>query len=147
MSIRKGKGSHSLEETTSVAHLEDKQDLLHTSNCLACVCIHNLTIPMQSVSKLVWQMHCYTIKICRVLSWSQHAAMCWVVPCSVPRCNYLCIFWSIRKEKIEIDVKFPFKPVWRQKPLMFYGEKNPKPPKPKLPNPEHFNICFTMWHD
>lgn len=50
---KEGKGKSQFEETTSVAHLEDKQDLSHSSRCLECVCIHNLTIPMQSVSKLV----------------------------------------------------------------------------------------------
>lgn len=50
---KEGRGMPQSEETTSVAHLEDKQDLSHSSGCLACVCIHNLTLPIQSDSKLV----------------------------------------------------------------------------------------------
>lgn len=92
---KEGKGKPQSEKTTSVEHLEDKQDLSHSSSCLACVCIHNVTIPVQSVSKLVVtngghkisgdKISGHTIKICQVLSLSQHAAMCWVVPYSVPQ--------------------------------------------------------------
>lgn len=47
-----GKRRPQSEETCSVADLEDKQDLSCSSSCLAYVCIHNIAISIQSVSKL-----------------------------------------------------------------------------------------------